>query len=117
MTTARIDFTTYVIATESTLNPLIAYVDEEAEIMTDDTGVPYQCNDAGLPNACYGQTTSLTDYSLIVADNQTVRGLEVDALLQVPINETVSGATYLIQVLGHEFSEGTYLVAFHIATD
>jgi hypothetical protein len=117
MTTASTDVTTYTIALDSTLNPVIAYINQAGETIADDAGIPYQCNDAGLPDACYGQTTSLLDYFLTVADNQRIQALEVDALLQVPINETVTGATYSIQVSGDGDSSGAYLVAFHIATD
>lgn len=108
--------TTYVVATEDGLNPMLSYVNRAGDVMTDDSEAPYQCDNAGIPDNCYGHTIALRDYSVTVGDNITIPTLEVDALLQLPINETLTGATFPIRVDSSQETSGTYIVIFHIIT-
>jgi hypothetical protein len=108
--------TTYTIALDDTLNPLIAYVNQAGEVITDDTGVSYQCDDAGIPDNCYGQVPSLRDFFVTLADNVTIPALEIDALLQLPINETLTGATFPLRVSASGDTAGSYIVVLHIIT-
>jgi hypothetical protein len=107
---------TYAIARDDSLNPMLAYVNQDGEVVMDDANVPYQCDDAGIPDNCYGQTPSLRDYFVTLADNVTAPAFEIDALLQLPINETLNGATLPLRVSASGETSGTYIVVLHIIT-
>ena len=108
--------TAYAIAVDDTLNPMLAYVDNAGEVVTNDEDVAYQCDDAGIPDSCYGQTPSLRDSFVTLRDSVNVAAFEVDAMLELPINETVTGATFPLRVTGSQETSGAYLIILHIIT-
>jgi hypothetical protein len=108
--------TAYAIAVDDTLNPMLAYLDNAGEVVTNDEDVAYQCDDAGIPDNCYGQTPSLRDSFVTLRDSVNIAAFEVDAMLELPINETLTGATFPLRVTGSQDTSGAYIVILHIIT-
>jgi hypothetical protein len=107
----------YVISPANDIDPVLAYINQEGEVVADDEGNPYRCDNAGVVDACYGQAISMEAYGITVADGSEMTAFGSDALLVLPINDTLIGAIFPFRVTANEDTSGNYFVVFHIVTE
>jgi hypothetical protein len=79
------------MAGEIGMNPFVAYVDENGDILPDAGGSPLACDDAGIPTLCASPASTLYDSQVTLAGGAGIAGFRQDALIYVPINPGTEG--------------------------
>jgi hypothetical protein len=83
--------TAYMIAETSDLDPLLSWQNDAGEINTDIQGASVVCDNAGIPESCYGETVSLRGSTVLLADGRVLPLDSVDAQLNLPIYPDMGG--------------------------
>ncbi|MBC7810077.1 MAG: hypothetical protein H7175_02970 [Burkholderiales bacterium] len=122
MIASGIPLTTYMISTITTLDPFLQRVDSSNSVLTDNSGSPIQCDDAGNAALCWGSSSNLSGSYISQRTGRQLPGFQYDAMLTTPLNEFASlnfnsgeefGVNYLMTSY-QQGSTGEYLVAFHM---
>jgi hypothetical protein len=123
MVASGVPLSVYMISLTNDLDPLMAYVDENLEVLYDTDNVPIICDDAGDTSRCWGESFSLNDSYVMLADGRRLGGFGRDAMLSLPLgNFTLSEDTnfnYLnfLMTTYEQSSFGEYILAFHVGLE
>lgn len=108
--------TVYVFAADSALDPALAFAPSVAQeyLQTDET---LFCDDAGFPDSCWGASERLDESSITLETGSGLRGFSTNAMLRLPIEETMLNQWLPLSVSADEGSAGAYLLLLHLVTD
>jgi hypothetical protein len=121
MVASDVPLTVYMISRTTDLDPLIYRGDENLEIISDDSGVDFYCDDAGNAELCYGESADLSN-SFVSTLEGDLPGYERDAMLSLPLNgvqlnEDPDFNFYnFIMTSYQQETQGEYVLAFHVST-
>jgi hypothetical protein len=99
----------YAIATEGSGDPTLAWVTDDDLAQIDFALQPVVCDNAGIPDTCYGQTESLRGYQITLGEGQPLLLDTVDAWLDIPIYPDAAGQPLRVRV-ANQGSGGMVLV-------
>lgn len=106
----------YAIGADEQVDPILVQVDASLKPMTDAEGVVVRCEDAGIPELCWGESQSLADRSMTI--NGELLGMSsIDAMLSLPISPELSGGALNLQVLNANETQGPYILIIHASTN
>jgi hypothetical protein len=83
--------TTVMIAETSDLDPLLSWLNDAGEVNTDIQGASVTCDNAGIPESCYGESVSLRGSTIALAQERVLPLDSVDAQLNLPIYPDMGG--------------------------
>jgi hypothetical protein len=106
----------YMFAAEPSLNPLLAWVDDNNTVFRDETARLVICDDAGIPPKCQENLPNLAGYNLTIVDNLIVPGVSTNAALRLPIGAEDAGKTLRVVAATPNNSGGTYVLAIVLNT-
>jgi hypothetical protein len=120
MVNSGIPLNAYMISVTNALNPLMARVDENYEVLYDADDIPYICDDAGDFSACWGESYSLNNSFVTLENGQRLGGFERDAMLSLPLTGLVLNSDpnfnfyNLLMTSYRGESFGDYVLVLHI---
>jgi len=88
----------YAIATDGSGDPALAWVTDDDLPQIDFSLQPVVCDNAGIPDMCYGQTESLRGYQVTLAGGQPLLLDTVDAWLDIPVYPDTAGQPLRVRV-------------------
>ncbi len=105
---------------QSRVDPILARIDENFDVIEDMRGNPILCDDAGNPSLCYGSTEALDPYSVTINTGR-LPGWEYDSYLSldiadVTLNDDPDFNFFNFLVSSYGSSQGQYLMVFHVGT-
>ncbi len=100
----------YMLAVDRTLNPLLAWVDENNTVMRDELAQLVICNDAGVPQSCHADLPSLAGYQVTVAENRILPGFTPDAALRLFLSEDDAGDLVRVVATTPDKTSGAYVL-------
>ncbi len=114
MVASGVPLTVYQISVTNVFDPLIATVDSEYNFVQLDDGSYIACDDAGNPNACFGQSSDLSSSYITRSGNRQLPGGPLDAMLTFPLSPEFAGQyiNFLMRSSSME-TFGDYVVVFH----
>ncbi|MGJ3240371.1 MAG: hypothetical protein ACFE0Q_16810 [Anaerolineae bacterium] len=99
----------YVFTTDLELNPILTW-----EHPDDD---PVVCDDAGIPDLCDQDLADFDDARVTLADNLTVRGVDLNPALEIPMADLLDVDSVRLRVTAFDESAGEYLLVLYLVTD
>jgi hypothetical protein len=121
MQASGVPLTIYMITRgQSGVDPLLFLSDSDLNMLSNDNGVPYSCDDAGDSTLCYSPM-DLTNSTVKIATG-TLPTWSQDAVLSLPVSGIPLNSdrtqNYLTFVMTSylQQTEGQYLLAFHFGT-
>lgn len=119
MINSGIPLTAYMISADSVLDPLMYFVDANYDVIYDDSGNPYGCDDAGNASTCWGQSTNLSN-SYVTRTQGRLPGYQYDAMISIPMQQPFvdtsvpnTEATFLATSYAAVNQARQYVMAFH----
>ncbi len=106
----------YAVGADERIDPSLAQVDEALNVMTDAEGLTVQCEDAGIPDVCWGESTSLAGQTLLL-DGVTLGMVAEDAMLSLPMSPELSGGAVNFLVTDAKGGQSPYIWILHIVTN
>lgn len=73
----------YAIAADDLADPAVGFVDDSGHLRTDATGQALACNNAGVPDECQTEMTSLNGFTATIAAGRVLPGASLDAMVQI----------------------------------
>ena len=121
MVASGVPLTVYMISFDTDLDSLIYRGDENLDVIADNSGNDYYCDDAGNSELCYGQSEELSN-SYVTTAGGDLPGYGRDAMLSLPLdgielNQDPDFNFYnFVMTSYNQETEGQYALAFHIGT-
>lgn len=118
---SEVPLSAYMIAVTSALDPLMTVVDEDDTIIRLDDGSLFACDDAGSAGLCWGETESLTGYSVARGVRSDIGGFNRDAYMSIPselfgLGPDESGFITWRYTSFDQNTFGDYIAVFHLGT-
>jgi hypothetical protein len=101
--------TAYAFAGDEQIDPVLTWESSPDELIT--------CDNSGIEGDCQEASPSLQGTSILLANDDSVIGVRLNAMLQIPIDEGMEGHPVPLQVTAAEGTSGEYLLILHIITD
>lgn len=111
----------YMLGVSPRLDPFLFIPDKDGNILTNDNGDEFSCDDAGT-RACWGNSDDLTGSYASRSQGRSVEADETDASIQFDLSSftdvTVDEPSYipLDMTSSEKQSRGDYVLVFHAAT-
>lgn len=116
---SRVPVTAYMIAVTSVFDPAIGLIDADYNVINDESGTPYICDDAGSASLCNSESSSLSGTYVTRIQGgqfQELPGGGLDAMFTVPLAKDMLG-NYVNMVMSTvQETYGDYVVVFHMGT-
>lgn len=108
--------TVYMISDTLDLNPQLALVSAEGEILTDANGEFIACLDTSASNQCWGEFEDMANAEITVRNDKTVQGITRDVMLRIPLTSELIGTTLNFMSSAVDETFGKYILIIHIPT-
>lgn len=114
--------TVYAISVTGDLDPVLAYVNDEGDVIVDEDEALISCDDAGFEESCWGESSELENFFVTRSFQRQLDTQSYDAMLTVPFEDEVTEENsdepifqnYMVNSYqGSTF--GDYVIAFHVA--
>jgi len=106
----------YMIALGTELDPRLSLVSADLEPLSDDSGAQLTCSHTTLPGECWGEYSDMSNASITLGFNNTIRGISSDVLLQIPLSEEMIGTSLNFMASGEDDSFGEYVLLLYLST-
>lgn len=106
--------TIWVAAADDTLDPAVAWVTEEGLPVLDGFLEPYACDNAGVPEACYGLSSSLRSARLTLGEGRQLLFTSEDAVLTIPVFPQAAEGTLRLQLTSANGAAGPVVVVMKL---
>ncbi len=113
MLNAGAELEIYAIALTTQLDPVLSLDAETSAQFGEEAAII--CDNAGESETCYGQSTLLNDYSVMLSGEE-LRGYELDASLRLPLFDLPDNTLLPITVSANEGTSGGYVLILHLVT-
>jgi hypothetical protein len=115
MVRSGIDPSVYMMAVVPSFDPLIALVDSDYNVVTDETGSEVFCDDGGNIYICWEAGSNLRSAAVSRTQNRVLSGKDTDAMLTIPITADTIGDNFIFLMRSYEMQTyGDYVVVFHV---
>lgn len=101
--------TAYVFAADDEIDPILTWQTPSGESVV--------CDNSGVDESCQEASPSLQGTNLILANDDGLIGINLNPMLQIPIDEGMEGTTVSLSVSSMEGTGGDYVLVLHIITD
>jgi hypothetical protein len=99
----------YVFAADDEIDPILTWETSEGETII--------CDNAGIIEDCPESSSPLQGMRLMLANDDTLIGIDSNAMLQVAIDAGMEGTNLAFRVTAYEDTGGDYILVLHIVTD
>lgn len=120
MVSSGVPLNAYMISVTDDLDPLMARVDPDYNVLYDDANIPILCDDAGDAGRCWGENSLLNNASVSITGGRQLGGFSRDAMLSVPVSNIALDPDpdfnfiNFVMTSYQQTTFGDYIVAFHI---
>ena len=116
MALSGVPVSAYVISVTNAYDPFLRLIDADYNPIIDDQGYYVACDDSGDPSLCWGDSYNLAMGYVTRSRGRQLPGGAYDAMLSLPIDESVVGGYFNYLVSASQNTYGDYLMVFHMAT-
>jgi hypothetical protein len=106
--------TVWVAAADQQIDPVVTWVTSDGLPILDGFLEPYTCDNAGLPEACYGVSASLRGSSLMLGADRRLPLSSEDAVLAVPVFPQTAGSALRLLLTGANGTTGEVVVVMKL---
>jgi microcompartment protein CcmK/EutM len=120
MVASGVPLTVYMISVTDALDPLIARIDSDFNVVNDTNGNAIVCDDAGDTSLCWGDSSPLSGSYVTRRGNQKLGGFGSDAMLSLPLTGMVLDPDPDLRFVNYLMTSyqqstfGDYVLAFHV---
>lgn len=104
----------YVIAEALDLNPQLALVSADQQILTSLDGLPIVCTQTVEVDSCWGDYADMNTAQISLGDDNLTLGVSNDVMLQIPLTEELIGTTLNFMASGVDNTFGDYILILHL---
>ncbi len=121
MVASGVPLTVYMISVTDSLDPLVARIDADFNVMEDTNGNLIACDDAGDADLCWGESAPLGGSYVTRRGSQQLGGFGSDAMLSTPLTGMILDPDQDLRFINYLMSSyqqstfGDYVLAFHAA--
>lgn len=114
MVASELPITVFMISDTLDLNPQLALVSAEGDILTDAFGESIICQGTDSDQSCWGDYQDMATAEITLRDDKTIQGISQDVMLRVPLTPDLVGTT--LNVMSGRIGEtfGNYTLIIHI---
>lgn len=104
--------TVYMISNTLDLDPQLALVSAEGDVLTDASGEPIVCVNTSSDDTCWGEYQDMATAEVTLRNDETIRGISRDVMLRIPLTPDLVGTTlnFMSGRVGETFGDYTLIV-------